>query len=87
MILAQKVGDKIRLELKGVASLTSGYNYGEGFPGTYAIAQLMADYQFHKQISLGAFYRYFQVPSGIDQFSVAAPTSSNLVGIQFNYKL
>lgn len=77
----QKVLDKLSLEWKGDYVTTGSYQYGEDYPETYLLWQAGLLYDFSPTIGINAFYRSYNVPSGMAQFSDAVPKVSEMVGI------
>lgn len=64
-------------------------NFGEidrDAPGSSFTQEFSFDYLMSKDLTLNSFYRYYFVPSKIDQFSNAVPEISDLVGIGLIYR-
>lgn len=82
--ITQKLNDKASLGWKGDYVAAGDFHYGEGYPGTYSIWQMDLIYTIASHLTLDTFYRVYEVPSGIAQFSDAVPTSSNLFGLMLS---
>jgi hypothetical protein len=61
--------------------MTEDFEYGEAYPGTYFLWQAGINYDLSSSTSMNAFYRSYNVPSGIAQFSDPVPKVSELAGI------
>jgi hypothetical protein len=81
LTLKHQVSGQLILEGKGDYVATAHGQYGAAYPGTYLLWQVGGAYEVWERIYLAAFYRQFQVPSGVDQFSFTAPTLSEMVGL------
>jgi hypothetical protein len=68
------------LELKGDYVTTGAYQYGAAYPETYLIWQAGLSHQLSSSIGLEGFYRSYNVPSGIAQFSDPVPAVSEVIG-------
>ena len=79
--IQQKLSDGYSLEWKGDYVTTGGYKYGEEYPETYFLWQIDFSYKFSPKIGINAYYRSYNVPSGIAQFSDAVPKISEIIGI------
>ncbi|MEE8637526.1 MAG: S-layer homology domain-containing protein [Candidatus Margulisiibacteriota bacterium] len=79
--IRQKLFDGYSLEWKGDYVTTGGYKYGEEYPETYFLWQIDFSYKFSSKIGINAYYRSYNVPSGIAQFSDAVPKISEIIGI------
>lgn len=77
----QKLMDKLTLEWKGDYVTTGDYKYGEAYSETYLLWQLGLSYKLSSRIGLSAFYRSYNVPSGIAQFIDPVPKVSEILGI------
>jgi hypothetical protein len=79
--IKQKLNDKLACEWKGDYVTTGAWEYGADHPETYFLWQLGLDYSLAKNIEANAFYRSYNVPSGIAQFSDSVPTVSEVIGL------
>ena len=79
--LRQKLLHKLSLDLQSDYVVTDDYNYGQAYPGTYFLWQLGLGYDFSPNLALEYFYRQYEVPSGVDQFSNQVAKSSGLFGL------
>ncbi|NQT29114.1 MAG: S-layer homology domain-containing protein [Candidatus Saganbacteria bacterium] len=79
--IKQQLPKNFSLEWKGDYVTTGAYQYGVGYPGTYFLWQLGLDYAFSSAIAMNTFYRVYEVPSGMAQFSDPVPTSSQMLGV------
>jgi len=79
--LKQRVNDKLTLEWKSDYVTTGALEYGAAYPETYFIWQLGLDYSLAKNITANIFYRSYNVPSGIAQFSDLVPAVSEVIGL------
>ncbi|MBN2058321.1 MAG: S-layer homology domain-containing protein [Candidatus Saganbacteria bacterium] len=83
-----KVGQRLPydLELEALADYvtTGDFKYGEDHPGTYFIWQMSLAYQLVKSTDLNVFYRLYQVPSGMAQFSDPVPAVSDMIGVSLS---
>lgn len=59
-------------------------NYGAAYPGTYFEWQAGAKVSLAQNLTGQAYYRQYNVPSGIAQFSSPAPVFSDLFGLSVN---
>lgn len=73
--------DKLSMEWKGDYVTTGDYKYGKDYPETYLLWQLGLFYDFSSEIGVNAFYRSYNVPSGIAQFSDLVPKNSEILGV------
>jgi len=55
-------------------------------PGSSFTQELSFDYLINRDFTFNSFYRYYFVPSKIDQFSGAVPEISDLVGLGLIYR-
>jgi len=79
--ISRKMSDKISLEWKGDYVTTSGYKYGQDYAGTYFLWQLTSYYNLVSNTKANVFYRAYNVPSGVAQFSQAVPAFSDMIGV------
>lgn len=77
----QKLSKQLAVEWKGDYVARGDYQYGAAYPGTYSLWQLSLLYNVASNIGFDAFYRSYNVPSGIAQFSQAVPTVSDMFGL------
>jgi len=77
----QKLAKNISVEWKGDYVARGDYQYGAAYPGTYFLWQLALNYDVAANIGLNAFYRSYNVPSGVAQFSDPVPTVSDMFGL------
>ncbi len=78
----QKIYDGLSLQWKGDYVTDGCYRYGEAYPETYFLWQLGLSYKLSSTIAVDTFYRAYDVPSGIAQFSDPVPTFSDLFGVK-----
>jgi len=79
--ISRKMDDKVSLEWKGDCVTTGNYKYGQDYPGTYLLWQLTGYYSLASNMQANAFYRAYNVPSGVAQFSQAVPAFSDMIGV------
>ncbi len=79
--MSRTIGDKVSLEWKGDYVTTGDYKYGQNHPGTYFLWQLTSYYNLTSKTKANVFYRAYNVPSGVAQFSQAVPAFSDMIGI------
>lgn len=80
--LRQKFGNYFSLELKGDYVTDGSFNYGENYPGTYLLWQAGLEYSFSKAIKTQAYYKVYNVPSGIAQFGDVVAKTSDIIGVK-----
>lgn len=76
------------LTLKSRSDLVTD-NFGKldrNVPGSSFTQELAFDYSISKDLTFNSFYRYYFVPSRIDQFSGIVPEASDLIGAGFIYR-
>ena len=78
--IRQELWDNTALEWRGDYVTDGAFNYGEAYPETYFLWQLGFLYKLSGTTDFRAFYRLYNVPSGIAQFSDAVPKMSELFG-------
>jgi hypothetical protein len=78
--LTQKLINGFDLELKSDYVTNGNYQYGESYPETYFLWQLGLNYKLSSRIGLSAFYKSYNVPSGMAQFSDPVPALSEVIG-------
>jgi hypothetical protein len=83
----QKINNDLSARWKADYVTTGNYQYGAAYPETYFIWQLDLAYQLTKNIAADAFYRSYNVPSGIAQFSDPVPVVSEIIGLSLKYTL
>jgi hypothetical protein len=59
---------------------------GKDILGSSFTTELSLDHKLTQDLSMNTFYRYYFVPSRIDQFGTAVPEASDLIGISLMYK-
>ena len=79
--ITQKLLDQLSLEWKGDYVTDGSFNYGEAYPETYFLWQLGFLYKLSESIDARAFYRSYNVPSGIAQFADPVPKISEIIGV------
>lgn len=79
--LSHKLSQGLAFEWKGDYVTTGDYKYGASYPGTYSLWQAALLYDLPDNMQANAFYKAYNVPSGIAQFSQAVPTFSDVIGI------
>jgi len=82
--ITQKLQDKVSLEWRSDYVTDGSFNYGEAYPETYFIWQLGLLHQLSETADLRAFYRSYNVPSGVAQFSDPVPKISEIIGLGLN---
>jgi len=82
--IGQRLTDKLSLEWQSDCVTTVEFGYGRDHPGTYFIWQLGGAYELSGQLAAKAFYRSYNVPSGVAQFSDPVPTVSDVFGVGLN---
>ncbi len=82
--IKQKLQDKLSLEWRSDYVTDGSFNYGEAYPETYFLWQLGLLYQLSEAADFRAFYRSYDVPSGVAQFSDSVPKTSEIVGVGLN---
>ena len=72
-----------RLTFKNKIELVTDtlYKIDSDAPGTSYTHELSLDLQVNNYLTLDAFYRYYFVPSKLDQFSNSVPAESDLLGV------
>ncbi|MFC1571086.1 S-layer homology domain-containing protein [Candidatus Margulisiibacteriota bacterium] len=78
----QKISNELSLEWKGDYVTDGSYNYGASYAETYFLWQLGLAYKVSAAIGLNTFYKSYNVPNGVAQFSDAVPTTSSMLGIE-----
>jgi len=81
----QKINKELSAQWKCDYVTDSGFNYGAAYPETYFLWQLTLNYQLATGIGFNTFYKSYNVPSGVAQFSQTVPTVSEIFGCGLNY--
>ncbi|MFH1683281.1 MAG: hypothetical protein ABIA67_00215, partial [Candidatus Margulisiibacteriota bacterium] len=82
---SKKIGNEFVIEEKGTLSMNGAYKYGAGYPGTHLIEQISLKYNYSPKVDLEAFYRFYNVPSGVTQYGETVPEKSDLFGAGIKY--
>ncbi|MBU0502034.1 MAG: hypothetical protein KJ811_02165 [Candidatus Margulisbacteria bacterium] len=85
--ITQRLSAQTSLELKGDYVTDPQYRFGADYPETYLIWQLGLEHQLSSNRSLKAFYRAYDVPGGVAQFSDSVPTFTSMLGFALSCSL
>lgn len=83
--IEQKIGDRLAVEGMSDYVLTGDYKYGADYPGTYWLWQLAMSYNVYANATALLFYKSYNVPSGLAQFSDPVPAVSEIIGLGLKY--
>jgi len=80
------LSEKLTLSSRSDLVTDSSGIIGRRVPGSSYTHEFSLDYSIFNDLSLDSFYRYYFVPSKIDQFSSAVPEMSDLIGLGLIYR-
>ncbi|MFH1577196.1 MAG: hypothetical protein ABID35_06615, partial [Candidatus Margulisiibacteriota bacterium] len=83
--IEQKINKDLSAQFSSDYVTDGSFNYGAAYAGTYWLWQIGLNYEFSSRVGAGAFYRSYNVPSGLSQFSVPVPPLSEVVGLGLRY--
>jgi 1,2-diacylglycerol 3-beta-galactosyltransferase len=80
--LKQNLNKDLAIEWIGDFATTGDYKYGASYPGTYFLWQAGIIYYFSPGITANAYYRVYNVPSGVTQFGQIVSETSDIIGVK-----
>lgn len=85
--MTQKLSRQTQFVFKADRAYDGRFNYGADFAKTYTIIEYGFTWQPRQNVSASLLYRYFEVPSKIDQFATLASDryDSIMTSLNFNF--